>query len=129
MSEHGSDSEDDGFGDFAEAAPPSTVAPPATPPDATPTDASAKAQQPASEERLSVSAALQRFRQIERRSKEQRELTEQQLALLEQQRLSALSLRASNSGSLAAAMAHVQAVCSPQPHDALTQRPNAQPQG
>jgi len=50
------------------------------------------------EERMSVSAALQRFRRMERLSKEQRDLTEQQLAILEAQRMSALSHRASHSG-------------------------------
>lgn len=38
------------------------------------------------EERMSVSAALQRFRRMERASKEQRDLAEQQLAVLEAQR-------------------------------------------
>ncbi len=45
-----------------------------------------------------MSAALQRFRRMERLSKEQRDLTEQQLAILEAQRMSALSHRASHSG-------------------------------
>lgn len=51
------------------------------------------------EERMSVSAALQRFRRMERLSKEQHDLAEQQLAILEAQRLAALSNRASHSGS------------------------------
>ena len=44
-----------------------------------------------------MSAALQRFRRIEKMTKEQRELTDQQLAMLEAQRLAALQNRTSQS--------------------------------
>ena len=45
---------------------------------------------------MSVSAALQRFREIEKLTAEARALEEQQLALLEAQRISSLHNRASN---------------------------------
>ncbi len=48
------------------------------------------------EERMSVSAALQRFREIEKLTAEARALEEQQLALLEAQRITSLHNRASN---------------------------------
>lgn len=115
MSRQDSLSDDDGFGNFAAAPPPPAVAqPPPTPPapqDAAavdvefPSSGAAEAAgkvQKHSEESLSVTAALQRFRRMERVSKEQQELTAQQLAVLEQQRLAAFSLRASHSGSLPA---------------------------
>lgn len=50
------------------------------------------------EERMSVSAALQRFRRMERLSKEQRALAEQQQAVLDAQRQQALTHRHSGAG-------------------------------
>lgn len=55
--------------------------------------ATAADDKPEGEERLSVSAALQRFRAMERLNKEQRALAEQQQAVLDAQRQQALSHR------------------------------------
>jgi hypothetical protein len=54
---------------------------------------------PEGEERMSVSAALQRFRAMEKLNKEQRALAEQQQAVLDAQRQQALTHRHSAGGN------------------------------